>query len=514
MDTLSHERLLQTLSAILIQVHALQTLVGNDLSTQTVVGAPFMAPSAVGTSFSASALAMVPHELRNGLCTIEHMTRDALSMVRSANENLTLPELEGVTLADALSRLVEETAETVGLSSRVSFSGIDEQGQSQEHTLSSATERVLFLIAREALYEVQQHTGARKVRLTLNYGQEDVHMSIEDDGLRVDVPLETLAELPLYDSSGPAAPPFHTEPLATAPGVVGTSVGAPFMAPSATASVLSIIHDLRGRIESLGGSLEISPLGEKGTRVLTRVPYAQHVHTTPHPPLPAPPVVGTTFMASTPVTVVRVLVVDNQSVTRAGLRRLVESYDGIQVVGEAADGIQAVSETQELGPHVVLMDTHLPNGQSMEALRQIKQLNLDTKVLLLSTQDREEYLYETLRAGADGYILKDIAPDELVQAIRAVARGEVQIQAQLAGRLLSRVGKQGRGIPPYESLTARELEVLRLLARGMRNKEIAARLYVSERTVNFHLANIYQKLNVSGRTEALSRALEQGLITA
>jgi DNA-binding NarL/FixJ family response regulator len=211
---------------------------------------------------------------------------------------------------------------------------------------------------------------------------------------------------------------------------------------------------------------------------------------------------------------VQVLIVDNQAVTRAGLRRLLESYPGIHVVGEAVDGVQAVSETLELGPQLVLMDTQLPNGQSMEALRQIKQLNLDTRVLLLATQDREEYLYETLRAGADGYVLKDIAPDELAQAVRAVARGEVLVQSQLAGKLLSRFGKQGRGSAPYESLTARELEVLRLLARGLRNKEIAARLYVSERTVNFHLANIYQKLNVSGRTEALSKALEQGLITA
>ena len=206
--------------------------------------------------------------------------------------------------------------------------------------------------------------------------------------------------------------------------------------------------------------------------------------------------------------VVRVLVVDGQSVTRAGLHRLLESYAGLQVVGQAADGVQAVSETLELGPQVVLMDAQLPNGQSLEALRQIKQLNLDTRVLLLSTLDREEYLYETLRAGADGYVLKDIAPDELAQAVRAVARGEILIQPQLAGRLLSRVGKRA----PNDALTTRELEVLRLLARGMRNKEIASRLFVSERTVNFHLANIYQKLNVSGRTEALSRALEQGLI--
>ncbi len=210
----------------------------------------------------------------------------------------------------------------------------------------------------------------------------------------------------------------------------------------------------------------------------------------------------------------RILIVDSQAVTRAGLHRLLDSYAGLQVVGEAADGVQAVSEMLELGPQVVLMDAQLPEGQSLEALRQIKQLNRDTKVLLLAAQAREEYLYEILRAGADGYILKDVAPDGLAQAVRAVARGELLLQPELAGKLISRFGAAGRGETRRDALTPRELEVLRLLARGLRNKEIAARLFVSERTVNFHLANIYQKLNVSGRTEALSRALEQGLITA
>ena len=217
---------------------------------------------------------------------------------------------------------------------------------------------------------------------------------------------------------------------------------------------------------------------------------------------------------SAPANPVRILVVDSLAVTRAGLRRLLESYSDLLVIGEAVDSVQAVSETAELGPQVVIMDAQLPGGQSLEALRQIKLLNPNTRVLLLSTLDREEYLYETLRAGADGYVLKDILPDELAQAVRSVARGEALVQPQIASRLISRFGKQGRAINALESLTARELEVLRLLARGLRNKEIAARLYVSERTVNFHLANIYQKLHVSGRTEALSKAHEQGLLTA
>lgn len=264
---------------------------------------------------------------------------------------------------------------------------------------------------------------------------------------------------------------------------------------------------LRHRLVHLGGSLDFLQ-SEQGVRIVAHLPYAEQANET-RPPAPIALVPTQTDEA---IDLIRILIVDGQAVTRAGLRRLLDSYAGMQVIGEAADGVQAVSETLELGPQVVLLDSQLPNGQSLNALRQIKQLNLDTKVLLLSAQDREEYLYETLRAGADGYVLKDIAPDDLAQALRVVASGEVLVQPQLAGRLLSRVGKQGSR-PPYETLTARELDVLRLLVRGMRNKEIAARLYVSERTVNFHLANIYQKLNVSGRTEALSKAIEQGLVT-
>jgi DNA-binding NarL/FixJ family response regulator len=462
----ANEQLLQVLSAILIQINALQTVVGKEA---------LEASSDI-------------HTVYDGLRLLERMAREALYVVRAAFDDAPPAELVGTTLAEALSRLVEETAEMLGISSRVSFSGVDDEGRPREHAQPPVAERLLYAIARESLYQVQQHSGARKLRLTLSYGPDDVQMSIEDDGSN-----PTLSPAPVDDTATTsAAPPFADAPVA-------------LPAP--------LVTNLRQRVEQYGGTLEIAAAGERGTRVLVRIPYLSHTHaaqaTSPGADMPIP----TEDMpaAELPASeVVRVLVVDGQSVTRAGLHRLLESYAGLQVVGQAADGVQAVSETLELGPQVVLMDAQLPNGQSLEALRQIKQLNLDTRVLLLSTLDREEYLYETLRAGADGYILKDIAPDELAQAVRAVARGEVLIQSQLAGRLLSRVGK--RGTAPYESLTTRELEVMRLLARGMRNKEIAARLFVSERTVNFHLANIYQKLNVSGRTEALSRALEQGLI--
>lgn len=467
MNTYTHERLLQLLSAMLVHLNTLQAHIGQE-------------PGETSSDGDA---------LRNGLNVLEHMTRDVLSIVRSTTDEQPLAELEGVTLADALTRMVEEKAERLALSSRMSFSGVDEQTQAEKQTLSAEAERILYIIAREALFQVQQHAGARKLRLVLNYGREDVQMSFEDDGAN-----------PIVDTSEESSYDIPTPPFAVVSSLVDTA--------STVQGTTLIMHDLRTRISQLGGSLEVEPLVERGTRWLACVPYTL--------PLGWPDSnIGSIAHIEAPVVAaqqVSILIVDNQAVTRAGLHYLLETYPGLRIVGEAADGIQAVSETLELGPRVVLMDAMLPHGQSLQALRQIKQLNLDTKVLLLSTQDREEYLYETLRAGADGYVLKDIAPDELVQALYAVARGELLVQPQLAGKLLSRFGRDGH--PGYDTLTARELEVLRLLARGLRNKEIAARLTVSERTVNFHLANIYQKLHVSGRTEALSKALEQGLIMA
>ncbi len=476
MNKYTHEDLLQTLSALLLEVHALQTLV----------------PPAPPIGQEAPDVVTDMDALSAGLKELDELATKALATVRSSLEEFPMPELEGVPLSEALSRLVEDTAERLNLTSRISFSGIDEQNKGQN--LSPVVEHLLYLVARESLYQVEKHTGARRVRFGLSYNQVDVQMSLEDDGVNN---FDDAAQSDQQSTDAPA-PPFD-------------------VAPSTSGSLKPIIDHLRTRLEQFAGSLEIIPVGERGTRVVARIPYIsidaskenEHLD---HTKLPTSLKGGGENVASALAEAsptVRILVVESQAVTRAGLHRLLEAYNGLQVIGEAADGVQAVSETLELGPQVVLMDTQLPNGQSLEALRQIKQLNLDARVLLLATQDREEYMYEALRAGADGYVLKDIAPDELAQAVRAVARGEVLVQPQLAGRLLSRFGRQGH----YDTLTARELDVLRLLARGLRNKEIAARLFVSERTVNFHLANIYQKLNVSGRTEALSKAIEQGLVT-
>jgi DNA-binding NarL/FixJ family response regulator len=467
-----HAHFIQTLSAMMVQLNALQTLVGDDRADGSDISPDFHIPDM--------------DAIRKGLAILEQITRDMLFEMRAVSDDTPLAELSGVTLAEALSRAVEETAEALGLSSRMNFSG-------EERPLDSGIERLLYRVTQEALEQVQQHTNTRKLRFALNYGREEVQVSIEDDGFSTAQSDESLS-----NNNQVAAPPF------TPPDADGR-----FATPG------NLNAHLRKRIEHLGGSLEINTTAEQGTLVKARIPYVHHIHqeTTIPPTEEAEKAQEQKALDGAGNARVRVLVVDAQAVTRAGLRRLLEGFQDIEVVGEAIDGVQAVSETMELGPQVVIMDALLPNGQSLEALRQIKQLNPDTHVLLLSSLDREDYLYDTLRAGADGYVLKDIAGDDLAQAVRTVARGEVLVQPQIAGRLISRFGKQARGNYAHEALTVREQEVLRLLARGLRNKEIAARLFVSERTVNFHLANIYQKLNVSGRTEALSKALEQGLIT-
>jgi DNA-binding NarL/FixJ family response regulator len=467
-----HAHFIQSLSAMMVQLTALQTLVRDERAN----------------GIDASATLHIPDmdAIRNGLAILEQMTRDMLFEMRAISDDLPVAELSDVSLAEALSRAVEETAEALQLSSRVIFSG-------EERPIASDIERLLYRITQEALEQVRRHTNTRKLRFALNYSRDEVQVNIEDDGVS-----PGHSDANLFIDKQDAPPPF-----------IPADEDVQFTTTS------NLYTHLRKRIEHLGGSLEITSSIEQGTQVKARIPYVHHTH----PETTIPPVEGVKKTDKQPAldragnARIQVLVVDAQAVTRAGLRRLLEGFQDLDVVGEAIDGVQAVSETMELGPQVVIMDALLPNGQSLEALRQIKQLNPDTHVLLLSSLDREDYLYETLRAGADGYVLKDIAADDLAQAVRTVARGEVLVQPQIAGRLISRFGKQARGTDAHDALTAREQEVLRLLARGLRNKEIAARLYVSERTVNFHLANIYQKLNVSGRTEALSKALEQGLIT-
>jgi DNA-binding NarL/FixJ family response regulator len=215
---------------------------------------------------------------------------------------------------------------------------------------------------------------------------------------------------------------------------------------------------------------------------------------------------------------IRVLVVDDQPLIRAGFHKMVEARHDLEVVGEAADGAEALAQARRLGPDVVLMDVRMPAMDGLEATRQLAGPGVanPTKVLILTTFDLDEYVYEALRAGASGFLLKDAPPEELAAAIRVVAAGEALLAPSVTRRLIQRFADQP---PPrkvdagvLERLTERETEVLRLLARGLSNAQIATELVVSETTVKSHVAHLLMKLGLHDRVQAVVLAYETGFV--
>ena len=230
---------------------------------------------------------------------------------------------------------------------------------------------------------------------------------------------------------------------------------------------------------------------------------------------------------------IRVLLVDDQALVRAGFRMILDAEDDIEVVGEASDGEQAVSSAARFNPDVILMDVRMPNMDGIEATRKIVSADgagaagsedtdpaLDRpRVLMLTTFELDEYVYESLRAGASGFLLKDVPADQLVAGIRVVAEGDALLAPSVTKRLISdfsaaRAAKAAEENPPagLDELTTREMEVFKLIARGMSNHEIAQELVVSETTVKTHVARILMKLGLRDRVQAVVLAYESGLV--
>jgi DNA-binding NarL/FixJ family response regulator/class 3 adenylate cyclase len=215
---------------------------------------------------------------------------------------------------------------------------------------------------------------------------------------------------------------------------------------------------------------------------------------------------------------VRIVIVDDQALVRAGFRMILEAEEDIEVVGEAADGREAVAEVQRVRPDVVLMDVRMPEMDGIEATRRLLgSAGVSAKVVMLTTFDMDEYVYEALRAGASGFLLKDVPPEQLVAGIRAVASGDALLAPSVTRRVIeefvSRPPESVRTPPPeLAELTAREAEILRLLARGLSNAEIAKELVVSETTVKTHVAHVLMKLGLRDRVQAVVFAYESGVV--
>ncbi len=215
---------------------------------------------------------------------------------------------------------------------------------------------------------------------------------------------------------------------------------------------------------------------------------------------------------------IRVLLVDDQPLLRTGFRLILQTEPGIEVVGEAADGEVALAQVRALHPDVVLMDVRMPRMDGVEATRRLGRLEHPPKVLVLTTYDLDEYVVESLRAGASGFLLKDVPAEDLVAAVRVVHQGEAVVAPRVTRRLLDRFARQlpsstAAPAAPLPALTEREHQVLLLVARGLSNAEIAGELVLSETTVKTHVSNVLTKLGLRDRVQAVVLAYERGLVT-
>ena len=212
---------------------------------------------------------------------------------------------------------------------------------------------------------------------------------------------------------------------------------------------------------------------------------------------------------------IRILVADDQALIRESFRLLLELEPDLEVVGEASNGQEAVALTRRLQPDIVLMDIRMPVLDGIAATRAMTRTGVPTAVLILTTYDADDYLYDAMRAGASGFLLKDVRRDQLAQAIRTVAAGDALLHPALTRRLLERFVSgppPGRLAPALSALTDREIEVLRLVGRGLTNAEIATALFLGEATVKTHLGHVLTKLGLRDRVQAVIRAYESGLV--
>ena len=209
--------------------------------------------------------------------------------------------------------------------------------------------------------------------------------------------------------------------------------------------------------------------------------------------------------------IIRILIVDDHAIVREGQRALIDTEPGMELVGEAADGDQAVHMARSLQPDVILLDLVMPHKGGLEAIGEIKEQNPKARILVLTSFAEDEKVYAAIKAGAQGYLMKDALPQDILAAIREVYRGELSMDPSIAHKLMRELQRSSDLPPTEEPLTEREVEVLKLVAQGLTNQQIAEMLVISERTVSTHISNILSKLHLANRTQVALYALREGL---
>ena len=338
----------------------------------------------------------------------------------------------------------------------------------EPNLLDGGNKLAILRIVQEALSNIIRHAQTDNGSVTISYGPSELRLSVTDDGVG-------------FDPSGSHA--------------TLSSAGAGFG-----------LISMQERARLAGGYIEIHSAAGAGTQVDATIPY-QPIGVSPSDleEISA----AASFLQNGGPGVIRVLIADDHEVFRRGILNTIERIDGIVVVGEAADGVEALEKIQTLVPDVVLLDISMPKLDGVSTMRQISELGLQTRVILLSAYATDEYIFDGLKAGAGGYLLKDVSRSELANAIRIVHEGGSLLHPVIAKRLIEQLDNK-----ETSGLSDREIEVLRLLASGALNKEIATQLSVTIHTVKFHLDNVYRKLGVQTRAEAVRVASERGLLTA
>lgn len=394
------------------------------------------------------------------LAEIEILARSALAEARRSVLGLQPTSLQHQSLRDALTAELAGLAKRAGLVTQFYLHG-------PERSLAPDVAIALFRVAQEAFHNIDKHAAARHVIVGLAFEADAVVLTVEDDGIGF-------------------------VPTAAAPNAAGGF------------GLLS----MAARAHSLGGELHVTSHPGHGTAVRATVPYVRSCSA------PAAVVLKANSPAE-PASVarpIRVLIVDNHTTARQGIRRILDGRPDMQVVGEAADGLAAIEQTDQLHPDVVLLDLQMPRLSGVEALPRLRAVHPVVEVVVLTMFDQDEQLFASLKAGARGYVLKDAAPETIVAAVRAASHSESALPPTLATRVVERFSVLAQREVDPDALTKRELKVLGYMTQGLPYKAIAVQLNVTTHTVQYHVTNILQKFHVGNRGEAVAVALQRGLL--